>query len=132
MRRIAAAIVLAVHGLGHLMGFLAAWTTVPVGFSSRPWLLSPEITVSSGVGRGFGLLWFASMAMLVAAGALVLLRHKRWRELATGGSLISLITLLPWLNTIVPALVLEATLVDVLVLSLLFGPWGKQVEAAVA
>jgi hypothetical protein len=132
MRRISAAIVLAVHGLGHLMGFLAAWTTVPVGFSTRPWLLSPGITMSSGVGRGFGLLWLASMAFLAAAGVLILVREKRWRALATGGSLISLITLLPWLNTIAPALVLEATLVDVLVLSLLFGPWSKQVVAAMA
>lgn len=132
MRRVAAAIVLAVNGLGHFLGFLAAWATVPVGFSSRPWLLSPGITMSSGVGRAFGLLWLISMAMLMSAGSLILLRQKGWRALATAGSLISLITVLPWLNTIAPALVLEATLVDVLVLSLLFGPWSKEVVAAMA
>lgn len=56
MWRIILAIPLMAHGLAHLSGFIAAWTTADVGFSTSWMFLSSELSLHSSVGKLFGLL----------------------------------------------------------------------------
>jgi hypothetical protein len=67
-----AALVLICHGIGHIMGFLAAWTTVPVGWQDVPWLLGGGFRIVSPVGKAW------------------------WLPLATAAAAISLVAILPW------------------------------------
>lgn len=89
------AMVLIGHGIGHVMGFLEAWTTVSVGFSNQPWLLSSGITIDSPVGRAFGLLWLVAMIGFVGAGLGLLFHQAWWQPLAIAAAVISLVVILP-------------------------------------
>ncbi len=121
------AIVLLAHGVGHVMGFVASWTTVPMGFTDRPWLLSDAITVHSTVGRVFGLLWLVAMGAFLV-GVYGLIGHQVWwRPLLIAAALISLFVILPWWNTVTPGSRIGAAVVDVVVLVALLPPWGEQI-----
>jgi hypothetical protein len=131
MLRLILAIVLIAHGIGHIMGFLAAWTNVPMGFSDRPWLLSTGVTVSSAVGKAFGLLWLVALVAFVVAGLGVLLRADWWPMLAIAGSVVSLIAILPWWNTVASGPRIWASLVDVVTIVVLLVPaWREQLVRA--
>lgn len=121
------AIVLLAHGVGHIMGFMASWTYVPMGFTDRPWLLSDAVTVHSIVGRVFGLLWLVAMGAFLV-GVYGLIGHQTWwRPLLIAAALISLFVILPWWNTVTPGSKIGAAVVDVVVLIALLPPWGEQV-----
>lgn len=124
-------IVLLAHGIGHIMGFLAAWTTVPMGFTDRPWLFSDTITVESAVGRAFGLLWLVAMIAFLGA-AFGLIGHQVWwRPLLIAAAVISLAAILPWWNTVTAGPRFGAVLVDLVILIALLPPWGLQIEQAI-
>lgn len=124
-------IVLLAHGIGHIMGFLAAWTTVPMGFTDRPWLFSDTITVESAVGRAFGLLWLVAMIAFLGA-AFGLIGHQVWwRPLLIAAAVISLAAILPWWNTVTAGPRFGAVLVDLAILIALLPPWGLQIEQAI-
>jgi hypothetical protein len=109
------------HGLAHLSGFVAAWSTADVGFSARWMFLSSELSLHSSAGKLFGLLWLAAAGTLVAAGA-GLFWQRAWAvPLALTGAVLSLAVILPWWNTVPPGAKLGA-LFDLLVLALLFSP----------
>jgi hypothetical protein len=109
------AFILIVHGLGHVMGFLESWTTIPAGFSDRPWLLPGNITIESGVGRAFGLLWLIALAGFVGAGLGLLFSQSWWPALAAASAAISLVVILPWWPTVTPGSRLGATLIDLFI-----------------
>jgi hypothetical protein len=120
-------ILLLAHGVGHIMGFLAAWTDVPMGFNNRPWLLSQGVTIDGGVGRAFGLLWLVALIAFVG-GALGLVGHQDWaRPLLVAAAFISLIAILPWWNTVTAGARTGAILVDLAVIFALLPPWGDQI-----
>lgn len=129
MWRIILAIPLMAHGLAHLSGFIAAWTTADVGFSTSWIFLSSELSLHSSVGKLFGLLWLAATATLVAAGAGVLWQRSWGAPLALVAALISLAVILPWWNTVPPGAKLGA-LFDLLVLMVLLSPLKAAVVAA--
>ena len=52
MYHILFAIPLIAHGLAHISGFFAAWTSADAGHAYRPWLFSANVTLDSPVGRG--------------------------------------------------------------------------------
>jgi hypothetical protein len=119
-------LVLLAHGVGHIMGFMAAWTNVPMGFSSEPWLLSPGVTVQSSIGRVFGLLWLVARVAFLG-GVFGLITHQSWwPTLIIAASVISLAAILPWWNTVASGPRFGAMAVDVLAIALLVPPWGAQ------
>ena len=130
MLRNLVAVVLIAHGLGHTMGFLAAWTNVPVGFTEQPWLLPGDFAIDSAVGRAFGLLWLVAMVGTVGAGMGLIGRQPGWPQLAVAASVISLVAILPWWGTVTPGSRLWAALFDVAVIVALAFPWGERVAAA--
>ncbi|MBZ0299384.1 MAG: hypothetical protein K8J31_06580 [Anaerolineae bacterium] len=120
-------IVLLAHGVGHVMGFLAAWTNVPMGFTDRPWVLSSTVTLESAVGRAFGLLWLVALVAFLG-GVYGLIGHQDWaRTLLIAAAFISLVAILPWWNTVTAGSRLGAVLVDVVVIAALLPPWGVQI-----
>jgi hypothetical protein len=123
-------LVLLAHGIGHVMGFLAAWTSLPMGFTARPWLLSGDVTVQSAIGRAFGLLWLVAMVGTVGAALGLLSGQGWWTPMAIAASVISLVAILPWWNTVTPGSRLWATLVDLAIIGALAGPWRDRILEA--
>jgi len=103
-------VVFIMHGLAHLSGMMAAFTARDVGFSDKPWLFSTGATLRSPIGQLFGLVWLAAAIALV-------------------GSILSLIAIVPWWNTVVPGARAGAAF-DGLMLIGLVAPWSEQVMAA--
>jgi len=90
------------HGLAHLSGAIASWTSNVEGFSERPWILSSGITLQSGIGRAFGLLWLVAMVGFVGTGLGLLFRQEWWPALAIPTAVISLVAIIPWWKTVPP------------------------------
>ena len=120
------ALVLLGHGIGHILGFLASWTSVPAGFADQPWVLSTDVTIDSPVGRAFGLLWLIAMLAFLGA-AFGLLGHQDWwRILTVAAAFISLIAILPWWNSITAEVRSAAILADLLIIAALLPSWGDE------
>ena len=119
------------HGIGHVMGFLAAWTKLPMGFVDRPWVFGGEVKIQTAIGRIFGLLWLVALVGFVGAGIGLLLQRDWWSTLAIASSVISIAVIVPWWNTVTPSARLWPLLVDVLVLVALLGPWRDQITGAI-
>lgn len=128
MARYIVALALFGHGVGHSLGFLAAWTRVPVGFRDQPWIFGEGVQIDGGIGRGFGLLWLGALAGFVGAAVGLLLRQHWWGGLAIAASVLSFAAILPWWRTVTPGPRFWALLVDVLVLLGLLGPWKEQID----
>jgi hypothetical protein len=125
MIRIIVALILIAHGLGHSMGVLAAWTTVPSGLSNRPWLFSGGVLADSATGRVWSLLWLAALVVTTVGGAGLLLHADWWRTVAVAGAILSLVAIVPWLPAMPAGSAFGAVGVDVLVLALLLLPVGE-------
>jgi len=102
MWRLLIAVPLLVHGLAHISGFLAAWTSSDLGYTSRPWLISPGVHLHSGLGRAFGLLWLIATVSLIGSALGLVFRQELWPALAIASSIISLVVIVPWWNTVPP------------------------------
>lgn len=94
--RIALAILLALHGLAHLVGFAVPWRIA----KSAPYsttLLSGHVDLGHAGIRAYGILWLllAIAFMLAAAGAAT--DRAEWIPLAIGASIASLaLSVLSW------------------------------------
>jgi hypothetical protein len=117
------------HGLAHISGFIAAWTSNANGFNKNPWILSKSITLHTPVGKLFGLLWLAAMIALVFSGLGLLFWPSVWPVLPVVGAILSLGVIIPWWNTVVPGAKVGAVF-DLLTLVALIFPWNQQVMAA--
>jgi hypothetical protein len=127
MLRWIVALVLIGHGLGHSIGVLASWTSIPSGLTGGHWLLSDNVTMDSTVGRVFGILWLVTLVGTTASGIGLLANQEWWQPLAVASSVLSLIAIVPWLNTMPTMSAIGAVAVDLAVLIVLLGPWGQPV-----
>ena len=92
------------HGLAHVSGFMASWTRNSSGFSDRPWVLSTGVTLHSGVGHIFGVLWLVAAICSVGAGIGLAAQQPWWPVLAIVQAAVSLIVfLLPWRESVIAA-----------------------------
>lgn len=127
MLRFIIAIILLAHGVGHIMPFMAAWTSQKAGFSNASWVFSGGVTVGSPVGQVFGLLGLIAL-LGFAAGAIGLMAQQPWWPLVTvAAAAISLVTILPWFSSWPSGSMIGALLVDLAVLVALVPPWSQQV-----
>jgi hypothetical protein len=129
--RWAVILVVLAHGIGHIMGFMAAWTNIPMGFTDRPSLLSDTLTLESMVGRVFGLLWLVAMVTFLGSVYGLIAHQEWWRVLMIVAAVISLLAILPWWNTVTPGSKIGATLVDVVLIATLLPSWGEQIVQAI-
>jgi hypothetical protein len=128
--RIAVAITLLGHGIGHVVGFLGSWTKSRLGFpefafNQSPWILPGEIFMQSTIGKVFGIFWLTSMSGFFAAAIGLIVGRSWWTTNAIIASGLSLLAVIPWWNTITPGIMSKqsAVLVDIIVIVALLGPW---------
>lgn len=82
--------------------------------------------VGSPIGHAFGLLGLIALIGFVAD-ALGLLTHQAWWPTVTViAAVISIVTIVPWINTWPTGSMIGALLIDVAVLVALLSPWGQQ------
>ena len=121
MLRFVIAIPMLAHGLAHLSGVLASWTSTVEGFRDEPWLFFSATRLSDPLGRVFGLFWLAAMAVLVASGLGVVLRQPWWPTMALIGTALSLAAIVPWWRAVPLGAKLGAAF-DLILLALLLSP----------
>jgi hypothetical protein len=123
-------LVLIAHGIGHAMGFMAAWTTIPSGLTTGHWLFSGDVTMNTAVGKAFGLLWLVGLVAFVGSGLGLLIGAAWWQPLAIAASVISLLAIVPWLNVMPIGSAFGAVAVDIITLVVLLTPWGEGLTKA--
>jgi hypothetical protein len=102
--RIVTAVVLFIHGIGHIMGVLPALQLVDVnGWNSRSWLLTPIL--GEAASRILSIILFLVALVGFVASALALLGwivpHDWWRTLAVVSAVISVVTIVLFWNAFV-------------------------------
>lgn len=120
-----AALVIAGHGIGHIWEFLVSFTSMKAGFKDNPWIFSDGVTLDSSVGHVFGVLALVVMVLFVASSIGILLEEKWWRQLAIAGSVLSIIVVLPFWNSVLPGM-LAGVALDVAIILTLILPWGEK------
>lgn len=110
-------LLLAAHGLAHLVGFLIPWRLVET--QEMPYvttILAGRVDLGDLGIRVYGVLWLlGAVAFLVAAWG-TWTRHRWWAELVTGAALFSLVlSVLGWPGSEIGALVNLALLAGLFV-----------------
>lgn len=126
------AIVLVIHGLGHVMFAMAAWTNIDVGFTANPWILPGNVMADSLLGKASAIIWLLAMLGFLAAALGLVTQAGWWPGVAVGAAALSLIVLLLWWQTVTPDSRLWAALVDVVIVVALAGPWRDRVLGIIA
>ncbi len=125
MVRFALGIFLAMHGLAHLSGLLASWTTGRAGFLEQPWLFPGEVTVQTPLGRALSPLWLVAVVGLVAAGVALMTRQPWWPTVAVAAAVFSLVVIVLWWRA-APAGAKVGAVADLLILAALAFPWKER------
>lgn len=121
-----AALVLIAHGIGHTTGVLASWTSINAGFDDKPWIFSGGYRINSGLGKAWGIVWIVAMVLFIGSGIGILMDKEWWRILAITGSIVSIMAIVPWWNTVIAGAKAGVAL-DVAILLVLLLPWGEKI-----
>jgi hypothetical protein len=121
--RILLAGMLAMHGIGHIIWFLAAWTPIRAGVQDGPWLLPGNVTIRSPIGKVLGLLALVVVVIFVFAAVGLLLKAPWWAGWAEVGVFLSFGAVVPWMrqspgSTALTAVIANIVLMFVLALDL--------------
>ena len=127
--RVLLIVALVVHGLSHLIWFLAAWTPIKLGVVDGPWILPGEVTLTGVVGRIFGLIALLAMALLLIAAVALVLQEPWWRAAARNGVFLSLIVVLPWYPRIPHRIGLQAVIVNIVLMFVIALPVSVEILA---
>jgi hypothetical protein len=115
-----------IHGLIHLMGFVAYWPLATI--SDLPYktsLLNGLLEVGVLGMRLFGLLWLLAALGWVVAGVWLIFQRPAWAPLMLGAALLSLvICILDW------GVAFRGALIDLVFLVILFVVFGLRVQPA--
>lgn len=122
---------LVMHGIGHITGFLTAWTKIQMGFSDRPWIFSKSVVMRSTIGKVFGVIWLVAMICFLIAAFGLFTGQAYWMNFAVVAAICSLLVILPWPRTVVPGALYGGTLANIFILVMAFGPW-KDIFLALA
>lgn len=96
--RILLVVFLFMHGIGHSIWFLAAWTPVRAGVRDGAWILPGNVTIRSPIGRVLGLLAGVVVVIFVVAAAGLALQEPWWAAWTEVGVFLSFIAVVPWLR----------------------------------
>jgi hypothetical protein len=77
--RLLVVVFLILHGLGHIIWFLASWTKHKAGIGDGPWLLPGDFSITSVPGRLIGLLALFVLALFLVSALALLLNEPWWR-----------------------------------------------------
>jgi hypothetical protein len=107
------------HGLAHLSGFLASWTSTDAGYASKPWIFSSGIYLQSWAGRFFGLFWLIAVVGFIGSTVGISLSQGWWMPLVVASSAVSLLVIVPWWNTVPPGAKVGAVFDSLIILALI-------------
>jgi hypothetical protein len=120
--RILVVVVLAMHGAGHLIWFLAAWTPARSGFGQDRWILPGNVTIRSPLGKLWGLA-AVLVTLLFVAGAMALLAGSlEWRSIANSGAILSFGVVVPWVRQAPGWTAINAIIADLVLMILIALP----------
>ena len=120
--RLLVVILLAMHGVGHLIWLLASWTRVRTGFGDGRWILPGEVTIRSPLGRLWGLAALLVTLLFVAAALALLAPSLQWRSIANSGAIISLGVVIPWARQAPGWTAVNAIVADLIIMILVALP----------
>jgi hypothetical protein len=89
---------LCLHGLTHVIWFLASWSSVPTGVRDGAWILPGDITIRGRAGKVFGLLALVVVILFVMAALMLLAGASRWSGVANLGIFLSFGVVVPWIR----------------------------------
>ncbi len=127
--RILVVIFLAMHGVGHLIWFLAAWTPLRSGFGEGRWILPGEVTIRSPLGKLWGLAALLVALLFVVAALALLGQSLQWRTLANSGVILSFGVVVPWLRQAPGWTAINAIVADLLLMILIALPLSVDMVA---
>jgi len=91
------AAVLAIHGIGHIIGPLVTFGVLKSeGFNGASWLLSDRLHLSTGVQQALSLLWIVALVGFAAASYGLWNGLGWWRMLAWGNVALSVLVIGVW------------------------------------
>jgi hypothetical protein len=125
------AVFIAMHGIGHAIWFLAAWTTIGAGVGDGPWGLPGAVTIRSPLGRLWGALALVTLVLFLGAALALLAGALAWRGLAFLGIGASFVAVGPWRGQSPGSTWLMAILADLVLLVLLSLPVSLELTDAI-
>ena len=115
------------HGLAHISGFLASFTSVDVGYhTDNAWIFRGDITLKSDFGKIFGMLWLIVAILFLIAAAGIIFSLSWWTNIALAAAVVSLIVIVPFWNTVPPGAKAGAVF-DLIILILLTTGWREKI-----
>ena len=124
--RILVIVFLIMHGIGHVIWFLGAWTSIRVGMKDGPWILPGNVIIRSPLGRLWGLLALLALIYLEAAAVALLGQSASWRQMTYVGVIVSLVAVTPWLRQSPGSTPINAILADMALLFVLALPLSEE------
>jgi len=116
----AAGLIILLHGLIHLMGFVAYWPLAPIqDLPYKTALLGGRWNLGAGGMRAYSVLWLAAAAWFLVSVIGLVLQQGWWRASMLGAALLSLaISALDW------AVAFRGALIDGLIIAVIIAlPW---------
>ena len=120
--RILVVVLLAMHGIGHVIWFLASWTSVRSGFGDGRWILPGEVTIRSPLGKAWGVAALLVTLLFVAAAMALLAGSTTWRATANTGVILSFGVVVPWARQAPGWTAVNAIIADLMLLILIALP----------
>lgn len=131
--RIAAAIFVAMHGLGHIIWFMATWAQWSLGGAGRADLAKHEsdflVPALSPMGKVVGLLALAVLIGFVASAWGIWQQTDWWPQLIMGSAAVSMLVLVMIWNPVMTVSI-RALLANVGLAAATLMPWGDRVLGA--
>ena len=120
---------LILHGIAHIIWFLAAWTHVSAGVKDGPWILPGDVTIRSPIGKLLGLLALLVVFIFVFAALLLLLREPAWAGWAEMGVFLSFGAVVPWLRQSPGSTAVTAIIANLALMFLFALEWSVDLTA---
>jgi hypothetical protein len=112
------AVIIAFHGLGHIMGPLVAFGVLKTdGFSRTSWLLSDRLHLNQGTQQALSLLWIVALAGFAAAAYGLWFGLGWWRMLAWVNVALSVLVIGAWWTSFPGNIPLQANLGNVAIVA---------------
>jgi hypothetical protein len=96
--RLLVVVMLVMHGLSHVIWFLASWTSMRTGVGDGPWILPGEVTIRGRIGKAMGLLALIVVVVFVTAATMLLAEVDTWNGVANIGVFLSYGVVVPWIR----------------------------------
>lgn len=131
--RLAAAIFVALHGLGHIIWFMATWARWSLGGSGRADLAKHEqgflVGALTPAGRAVGLLALVVLGGFLATAWGIWTQAAWWPQLLIGSAVASTVVLVVMWNPVLTVSV-RALLADIGLAAATLMPWGDRIFGA--